>query len=90
MNDTYMCLIAQAVPAVNGGLCDSNDSHASVLVTSRRSGVPLGAEAVCGGGGWTLAQEQPTDNRQQCPGGILRGGLLLCTLGEFNVCVFPT
>lgn len=50
-----------------------------------RSRVPLGPEALCWGGGRALAQEQPTDNRQQCPGGILCGSLLLRPLGEFAI-----
>lgn len=86
---TYAC----AVLAVKGGLCDSNQSPASALLFSHpscRPGVPLGAEALCGGGGRALAQEQPTDDRQQCPGGILCGGLLLCTLGECFVLVSLT
>lgn len=76
---TYAC----AVLAVKGGLCDSNQSPALPRShPSCRPGVPLGAEALCGGGVRALAQEQPTDGRQQCPGGVLRGGLLLRTLGE--------
>lgn len=47
-----------------------------------RPGVPLGAEAVCGGGGRASAQEQQADNRQQLSGGALRGSVFLSTLGE--------
>lgn len=76
---TYAC----AALAVKGGLCDSNQSPALLCsYPSCRPGVPLGAKALCGGGVRALAQEQPTDHRQHCPGGILCGGLLLCTLGE--------
>lgn len=54
----------------------------STFLLSPRPGVPLGAEAICGGGGRASAQEQQADNRQQLSGGTLRGSVLLCTLGE--------
>lgn len=54
----------------------------SASLPSLRPGVPLGPEAVCGGGGRTSAQEQQTDNRQQLSGGTLCGSVFLSTLGE--------
>ena len=56
----------------------------SAFPSSPRSGVPLGAKAICGGGSWASAEEQQADNRQQLPGGTLCGSLLLCTLGEYR------
>lgn len=56
----------------------------SAFLPSLRPGVPLGPEAICGGGGRTSAQEQQTDNRQQLSGGTLCGSVFLSTLGEWR------
>lgn len=48
-----------------------------------RPGVPLGAQALCGGGGRPSAQEQQADDRHQLPGGPLCGSVLLSTLGKW-------
>lgn len=56
----------------------------SIFLPSPRPGVPLGAEAICGGGGRTSAQEQQADDGQQLSGGTLCGSLLLSTLGEWK------
>lgn len=61
-------------------------SHLSLLTAPStflpRPGVPLGAKAICRGGGRASAQEQQADNRQQLSGGTLRGSVFLGTLGE--------
>lgn len=68
-------------------LTDSFLFHPSLLfapLPSPRPGVPLGAKAICRGGGRASAQEQQADGRRHLSGGTLRGSVLLGTLGEYR------
>ena len=43
----------------------------------------MGTQAVRGGGGGAAAPERRADDRQQLPGGLVRGRVLLRPLGEW-------